>query len=161
MLAPVADDEHRPTVMGDSAYAGAATLGDLEAAGFADVKAKVPPARGREGRFGKAPAPFMGYFFLLEDCPAVHRERRNKEPYFKVDPAFARASYSKRYELLCRRLVGQARHRRTPRQGLNQSPPADARDIFGSRMCAHIRPHGGCGLKRDGFSSIRHPALAY
>jgi hypothetical protein len=29
----------------------------------------------------------------------------NKEPYFKVDPAFDKASYSKRYELLCRRLV--------------------------------------------------------
>ena len=53
LLAPVADDEAKPTVMGDSAYAGAGTLDDLEAAGFADVKAKVPPARGREGRFGK------------------------------------------------------------------------------------------------------------
>ena len=53
LLAPVAEDEHKPTVMGDSAYAGADTLDDLEAAGFADVKAKVPPARGREGRFGK------------------------------------------------------------------------------------------------------------
>jgi hypothetical protein len=30
---------------------------------------------------------------------------RNKEPYFKVDPAFQGASYSKRYELLCERLV--------------------------------------------------------
>jgi len=53
LLAPVADDETKPTVMGDSAYAGAGTLDDLEAAGFTDVKAKVPPARGRQGRFGK------------------------------------------------------------------------------------------------------------
>ena len=30
---------------------------------------------------------------------------RNKEPYFKVAPVFDKASYSKRYELLCRRLV--------------------------------------------------------
>jgi hypothetical protein len=30
---------------------------------------------------------------------------RNQEPYFKVDPAFEKASYSKRYELLARRLV--------------------------------------------------------
>jgi hypothetical protein len=59
----------------------------------------------REGRFGKSPAPFLGYFFLLEDCPAVHQPRSNRERYFKVDPAFARASYSKRYEILCRRLV--------------------------------------------------------
>ena len=59
----------------------------------------------REGRFGKTPTPFLGYFFLLEDCPRVKTPVRNKEPYFKVDPAFEKASYSKRYELLCRRLV--------------------------------------------------------
>jgi Restriction endonuclease XhoI len=59
----------------------------------------------REGRFGKHPAPFLGYFFLLEDCDRVKAPVRNKEPYFKVDPAFNGASYSKRYELLARRLV--------------------------------------------------------
>ena len=59
----------------------------------------------REGRFGKTPAPFLGYFFLLQDCDRVKTPVRNKEPYFNVDPAFDGASYSKRYELLCRRLV--------------------------------------------------------
>jgi hypothetical protein len=59
----------------------------------------------REGRFGTNPRPFLGYFFLLEDCEKVHRPVSNKEPYFDVDPAFRGASYSKRYELLCRRLV--------------------------------------------------------
>lgn len=73
----------------------------------------------REGRFGVgAPPPFVGYVFLLEDCPAVHKPVRNKEPNFKVDAAFrgeavkgkagesfAGVSYAKRYEVLCRRLV--------------------------------------------------------
>jgi hypothetical protein len=59
----------------------------------------------REGRFGKTPVPFLGYFFLLEDCDRVKSPVRNKEPYFKVDPAFDMASYGARYELLCRRLV--------------------------------------------------------
>jgi len=59
----------------------------------------------REGRFGKSPTPFLGYFFLLEDCQRVKTPVRNKEPYFEVDPVFDKASYSKRYELLCRRLV--------------------------------------------------------
>ena len=59
----------------------------------------------REGRFGKTPTPFLGYFFLLEDCDRVKTAVRNKEPYFKVDPVFDKASYGKRYELLCRRLV--------------------------------------------------------
>lgn len=53
LLAGHADDETKPVVMADSAYAGADTLDDLDRAGFGDVKAKVPPARGREGRFGK------------------------------------------------------------------------------------------------------------
>jgi len=59
----------------------------------------------REGRFGKTPAPFLGYFFLLQDCDRVKTPVRNKEPYFNVDPVFDGASYSRRYELLCRRLV--------------------------------------------------------
>ena len=59
----------------------------------------------REGRLGTGPRPFLGYFFLLEDCPAVHAPVRNAQPYFAVDPAFRQASYGTRYELLCRRLV--------------------------------------------------------
>ncbi len=73
----------------------------------------------REGRFGKSPPPFLGYFFLLEDRDNVRKAVANKEPYFPVDPEFrgnARSSprgvagyegvsYGKRYELLCRRLV--------------------------------------------------------
>ena len=59
----------------------------------------------REGRFGRSPAPFLGYFRRLEHCDRVKTPVRNSEPYFKVDPVFDKASYSKRYELLARRLV--------------------------------------------------------
>lgn len=59
----------------------------------------------REGRFGKVPAPFLGYFFLLEECEQVRRPVRNVAPYFEVDPIFRDASYARRYEILCRRLV--------------------------------------------------------
>ena len=63
----------------------------------------------REGRFGMAPPPFLGYFFLLEDHSGVRRPVSSKEPHFEVDPAFrpegAGASYAQRYETLCRRLV--------------------------------------------------------
>lgn len=59
----------------------------------------------REQRLGTGPRPFLGYFFLLEDCDRVHTPVKNAEPYFKVDPVFQGASYCKRYELLCRRLV--------------------------------------------------------
>ena len=73
----------------------------------------------REGRFGNSPAPFLGYFFLLEDRDNVKTPVRNKEPYFSVDPVYRGEAkktkkgaeqyqgvpYSTRYELLCRRLV--------------------------------------------------------
>lgn len=59
----------------------------------------------REGRLGTGPRPLLGYFFLLEDCAAVHKPVRASAPYFPVDPVFRDASYAKRYELLCRRLV--------------------------------------------------------
>lgn len=52
LLAGHVDDDDKPTVMGDSAYAGADTLDDLAKAGF-DINTKVPPAGGRGGRFGK------------------------------------------------------------------------------------------------------------
>jgi len=59
----------------------------------------------REGRFGHHPPPFLGYFFLLEDCDRVHAPVANAEPYFKVDPLFKGAPYAKRYQILCQRLV--------------------------------------------------------
>ena len=59
----------------------------------------------RKGRFGKHKAPFLGYFFLLEDCPKVHSPVRNAKPSFSLDPIFNDASYAKRYEVLCERLV--------------------------------------------------------
>ncbi|MFP5224579.1 MAG: PaeR7I family type II restriction endonuclease [Actinomycetota bacterium] len=59
----------------------------------------------REGRFGKYPAPFLGYLFLLEDCPDVRSPVQAKEPYFAVDPVFKGASYARRYEVLCDRLL--------------------------------------------------------
>jgi Restriction endonuclease XhoI len=59
----------------------------------------------REGRFGTAPRPMLGYLFLLRDEEKVLRPVKNKEPHFKVDPVFDGASYAKRAEVLCRRLV--------------------------------------------------------
>jgi hypothetical protein len=99
----------------------------------------------REGRFGKTPAPFLGYFFLLEDCGRVKNPVRNKEPYFKVDPAFDKASYSKRYELLCRRLVLERVYSAACLVMATNSPatqitqPAD--DLSFHRFVAALRGH--------------------
>jgi hypothetical protein len=59
----------------------------------------------REGAFPMAPRPWLGYLFLLEDCPASRRPIRTAEPHFPVREEFRDASYAERYVLLCRKLV--------------------------------------------------------
>lgn len=99
----------------------------------------------REGRFGKSPTPFLGYFFLLEDCGKVKTPVRNKEPYFKVDPAFDKASYSKRYELLCRRLVLERVYSAACLVMATNSPKTTvaqpAEDLSFKRFVAALRGH--------------------
>ncbi len=59
----------------------------------------------REGAFNSTIKPWLGYMFLLEDCPQSRRSVKVREPHFKVFPEFKEASYAKRYELFCRKLV--------------------------------------------------------
>ena len=59
----------------------------------------------RERAYIESPQPFLGYFFMLEDCEASNRPVGVKEPHFKVFPEFLGASYMRRYELFCRKLV--------------------------------------------------------
>jgi hypothetical protein len=59
----------------------------------------------REKAYLNSPQPFLGYFFMLEDCEASNRPVSVQEPHFKVFPEFVGASYMRRYELFCRKLV--------------------------------------------------------
>jgi len=59
----------------------------------------------RERAYLESPQPFLGYFFMLEDCDASNRPVSVQEPHFKVFPEFTGTSYMKRYELFCRKLV--------------------------------------------------------
>jgi hypothetical protein len=59
----------------------------------------------RERAYLNSSQPFLGYFFMLEDCEASNRPVRVQEPHFKVFPEFVGASYLRRYELFCRKLV--------------------------------------------------------
>ena len=59
----------------------------------------------REGAFNSTVRPWLGYLFLLEDCPRSNRPVRTREPHFPVFPEFKNASYAKRYEIFCRKLV--------------------------------------------------------
>jgi len=59
----------------------------------------------REGAFNSTVKPWLGYLFLLEDCPRSNRSVKTREPHFPVLSEFKNASYAKRYELFCRKLV--------------------------------------------------------
>jgi len=55
--------------------------------------------------FGLSPQPFIGYIFMLEDHVKSRNPVRVKESHFPVLSEFRDASYQKRYELFCRKLV--------------------------------------------------------
>ncbi len=59
----------------------------------------------REHAFIESPQPFLGYFFMLEDCEASTHPVNVQQPHFNVFPEFIGASYMRRYELFCRKLV--------------------------------------------------------
>lgn len=87
-----------------------------------------PPAQ-RQPDIQRDPRPpFLGWMMLLEDCPGSGLPERSDKPNFPVFGELRGASYARRYQILCERLVGpQApalpprRRRRRPRP-----PPAAA-----------------------------------
>ena len=59
----------------------------------------------REGAFGKKSRPFIAWMMLVEDAPGSRSPVRDASPHFPVFPEFQGASYLKRYDILCQRLV--------------------------------------------------------
>lgn len=59
----------------------------------------------REGAFGEHPKPFTGWIMLVEDAPESRSAVRCISPHFPVFQEFEEASYLKRYDILCQRLV--------------------------------------------------------
>lgn len=59
----------------------------------------------REEAFGKQPRPFVGWLMMVEDAPASRSSVRDTSPHFPVFEEFKSASYLKRYDLLCQKLV--------------------------------------------------------
>jgi type II restriction enzyme len=59
----------------------------------------------REGSFGDAPRPFVGWLMMVEDAPRSRSPIRDRSLHFPVRPEFQGASYIERYNLLCKKLV--------------------------------------------------------
>jgi hypothetical protein len=106
----------------------------------------------REGAYNKTIKPWLGYVFLLEDCPESRKPVRVQEPHFNVFPEFVNASYGKRYELFCRKLVRESHYNvaafltSDKREGLKgqYSEPADdlTFEIFAKSLIAQVTAFG-------------------
>ena len=59
----------------------------------------------REGAFKPSQRPWLGYLFLLEECPRSLSPVAVREPHFEVFQDFHGASYAKRYEILLLKLL--------------------------------------------------------
>ena len=106
----------------------------------------------REGAFNKTVKPWLGYLFLLEDCPRSRSPVRVWEPHFSVLSEFSLASYAKRYEVLCRKLMREQLYnaaafltspRRTEGEG-NYSEPANdlTFEVFARSLTAQVAAFG-------------------
>ena len=106
----------------------------------------------REGAFNKTVKPWLGYMFLLEDCPQSRKPVANKEPHFKVFPEFVGASYAKRYELFCRKLVRERHYSAAAfmtatkaggLKGEHEEPADDLRfELFARSLAAQCAAYG-------------------
>ncbi len=103
----------------------------------------------REGAFNKNGfQPFLGYFFMLEDCPQSRRTVKVQEPHFKVFPEFVNTSYAKRYELFCRKLTRERHYSAAAfitsdkNSGLNGKYDEPATDLsvlnFAKALVSHV-----------------------
>ena len=105
----------------------------------------------REGAFQSSPTPFLGYLFVLQDCAASHREVKVQEPHFRVFPEYRHASYARRYELFCRKLVLERQYtsacfllsdREKADSEVNYSAPAEdlSDEQFVAQMVRFVKP---------------------
>ena len=107
----------------------------------------------REGALLASPQPFLGYLFMLEDCAASNKPVKVREPHFKVFPEFVGASYMKRYELFCRKLVLERHYTSTAfitsdrvrgESGEYKIPVEDlSLQRFAKTLVAHVSSFGG------------------
>jgi hypothetical protein len=107
----------------------------------------------REGAFNKTVKPWLGYLFMLEDCARSQSPVSVKEPHFEVFPEFKGASYIKRYEIFCRKLLRERHYNAAcfitshKDKGLNGDFAEPAEDltfsIFANSLKAQILTYGG------------------
>jgi len=92
----------------------------------------------RENAFGKHPRPFVGWMMMVEDAPESRRPVTDRSPHFPVFKDFQGASYLKRYDVLCQRLVQEQLYTSacvlaSPRTATNDGAYSELSDLTGLR----------------------------
>lgn len=101
----------------------------------------------RESAFGNSPRPFLGYLMLLEDSERSRSAVKVRSGHFATFPEFVGASYAKRYEILCRKLVQERLYEAatlllTPREeGINGTYSEASEPTGLKRLVAGLASH--------------------
>ncbi|MFY9136417.1 PaeR7I family type II restriction endonuclease [Zwartia sp.] len=90
----------------------------------------------REGAFGEQPRPFVGWLMMVEDAPESNSPVRDRSPHFSIFPEFQGASYLRRYDLLCQKLMKEQLYTTatvlsTPRSAVDSGEYADLSSMTG------------------------------
>jgi len=93
----------------------------------------------REGAFGKNTKPFVGWLMMVEDAPESRRPVADRSPHFPVFAEFKGASYLKRYDILCQRLVQEQLYTTasvlaSPRTAVDTGEYKDVSDLTSLKM---------------------------
>jgi hypothetical protein len=102
----------------------------------------------REGAVGEQAQPFLGWVILVEDCEKSRRPVRERSPHFPVFPDFQGASYLRRYDVLCRRLMIEGLYTQSavmasPREAAADGQYEDISELtslraFAAKLAAHV-----------------------
>ncbi|MDH4481304.1 MAG: PaeR7I family type II restriction endonuclease [Rhodoferax sp.] len=109
----------------------------------------------REGAFGAHERPFVGWLMVVEDALASRTPVKDKSPHFPVMPDFTGASYLKRYDLLCQKLVKEQLYTSasviaTPRTALVDGMYSELSGMTGLRsFVASLAGHIAAQAARD------------
>ncbi len=101
----------------------------------------------RERLFGGLSSPWLGYLFILEDAPGSRKPIAADEPHFSVLPEFKNASYAKRIELLCSKLLLEGHYSAaallmtTPEEGLEGHYDEPVADLSFNAMARSLVSH--------------------
>lgn len=105
----------------------------------------------REGAFGSPTRPFLGWVMVVEDAPGSRQPVRAQAPHFPVAPEFQDASYLRRYDIFCQKLM---------REGLYTAAALLATPKTAKRTGAYAEMSKESGLENFATTLAGHVAMA-